>query len=140
MLYANFAPDQVPFVYARRAVDLVLTKRNAGTLSRIRFLEAQHKLWLCCLRQEGMLVVRGGVHADEGANTPARNRNPEREKAGITLRSTEHQLALAETCANKASVAREKKREEASVARERLRNAELLYVQVLSFLYPLFGL
>ena len=87
-----------------------------------------------------MLVVRSGVHADEGAKTPARNRNPERQKAGITLRSTEHQLALAETCANKASVAREKKREEASVARERLRNAELLYVQVLSFLYPLFGL
>jgi hypothetical protein len=87
-----------------------------------------------------MLVVRGGVHAYEGANTSARNRNPEREKAGITLRSTEHQLALAETCANKASVAREKKREEASVAREHLRNAELLYVQVLSFWYPLFGL
>ena len=87
-----------------------------------------------------MLVVRGGVHAYEGANTSARNRNPEREKAGITLRSTEHQLALAETCANKASVAREKKREEASVAREHLRNAELLYVQVLSFWYPLVGL
>lgn len=81
------------------------------------------------------LVVGSVVQEEDGSNPAFVQRNPARDKAEKSLRSTEKKLVQAEQRANIAVEAREKTRGVARVARERLRTAETAYVQVCAWLF-----